>query len=191
MRRIVSLEGLPCAGKTTFFDRYYKSHQNFVCVPELYIQMKKDDEGLDILDKYAKAEISKKLSIGEKNKNLLTDRSIISTFAFSYAKQKFTGDSTEHDFNRDFVGKCRDEILIPTTAFVFDITPQISIKRREKVTRDDTLSLWCETGFLQHFSDYYRSDGLKSTFPNTEIYFVDTSRMDGSDIYDFISGKLG
>ncbi|MDP3790965.1 MAG: hypothetical protein Q8R38_02855 [Candidatus Omnitrophota bacterium] len=190
MRKIIALEGLRCAGKTTFLNKLKESNPEFCCVPELYIQTERYDPDELIREKYAKAEIQKKKDILNINKHVVYDRSFLSTLAFAYAKYRITGNRDDHDFYRTFLSDNRGNIVMPDYIFVFTITPKVSIERGRKVVRDNTLDFWQNEAFLQNFSDFYNSDECKYVVNEDKIISVDTMNRTEQETYEFIINML-
>lgn len=191
-KRVIALEGLPCSGKSVFMDRFKRNNADYFCIPELYIDVKKNDSSAATRERYASAEILKKKNVDRAaGHNFMLDRSFISTLAFSYAKYKTTGDADDYLFNKRFLRDNRQNIVIPDYVFVFRITPAESIRRRKKLVRDDTLDFWKNEIFLQNFSDFYASKDCMNIVGNEDrIVFVDTMKMGKEKTYRFISDRI-
>jgi len=183
---VIALEGLPCAGKSTFFNKFKKDHADFFCVSELYIAAKNNDSSVTMRERYANAEILKKSGIDHVNRDSLLDRSFLSTLAFSYAKYKTTGDSDDYIFNKKFLEDHKQDIIIPDFVFVFTITPEESVKRRKKLVRDDTLDFWRNGAFLRSFLAFYHLEDFTKIIPKNRVTFIDTMKMDRQETYKFI-----
>lgn len=181
--KIFALEGLPCSGKSTVMNKFKFEHTEFVCVPELYIETNVGDDSILIQDKYVNAEIAKYREHGKSAKNILFDRSIFSTLAFSYAKFLTFRDPGEYEFYKKFV-KDRHELLIPNYIFVINITPSESIARRKKLVRDDTLDFWTNERYLKNFLQYYSSSDICEFINKKNIFFIDSQSGDESTVYD-------
>lgn len=190
MRKIIALEGLRCAGKTTFLNALQESNLDLHCVPELYIETDRYDSDESVREKYAKAEIQKKNDVLNIGKKILYDRSFLSTLAFAYAKYRITGNKDDYDFLRIFLDNNVENIIIPDYVFIFTITPKISIERGQKLIRDNTLAFWENEAFLENFSGFYDSDKCKSIVGEDRMISVSTINRTEREVYDFVVGKI-
>ncbi len=188
-RIVVALEGLPCAGKTTFFLEFQKNNPQFFCVPELFINPIEGESSVETRVRYAQAEIEKQKRVRDIKKNILTDRSFLSTIAFSYAKYKTTGDNADYFFNLTFLKKEQSNIILPDFVVIFAITPQESIERRRRLIRDETLAFWKDGIFLQHFSDFYTKE-LKTIINEQNAFFLDTTLQNEKETYKLANKKI-
>ncbi len=185
MSKIIALEGLSCSGKTSFFNKFILENDNFYCIPELFIDEEKNTP-IVLRKKYSDAELDKKESIGKISKNIICDRSFLSTLAFSYAKYMYTGNKEDYEYNLDFFKKNRSKIIIPDYIVVFNISPQKSIERRKKVIRKDKLKFWNEIDFLKYFSDYYFSNEINLIMSKEKIIFINILEKNMEDIYTIV-----
>lgn len=190
MRKIIALEGLRCAGKTTFLNALQESNLDFHCVPELYIETGKCDSDESVREKYAKAEIQKKNDILNISKNILYDRSFLSTLAFAYAKHRITGNRNDYDFFRIFFDNNVENIIIPNYVFIFTITPKMSIKRGQKLIRDNTQAFWENEVFLENLSGFYNSDECKNIVGEDRMISVNTMNRTERETYEFVVSKI-
>ncbi len=187
---IIALEGLPCSGKTTFFNKFKERNTDFFCTSELYIDTNKDEPSIMIRERYAIAEILKKKSIDYIDQNILLDRSFLSTLAFSYSKYKTTGDISDYIYNLKFMKENRQNIIIPDFVIVLVITPKESMRRRRGMIRDDTLDFWKNKIFLQYYLNYYYSNDLGKIIAQNRITYIDTMKVSEEETYKIIVDKI-
>lgn len=190
MRKIIALEGLPCAGKTTFLNKFKENNSGFYCVPELYVEIKEDSTSSSIREQYANAELNKKRTIDGVDKNVLFDRSFLSTMAFSYSKHKTTGDNGDYIYNKKFMEENKHNIIIPDFVFVLVITPKESIERRSKMTRDNSQSFWKNELFLKNFMNFYYTEDFYSIIPKAKVLFVNTEDNNKEETYKIITNNI-
>lgn len=170
----IALEGLPCAGKTTFLNKFITENNSFVLIPELYIEIEKDDTSISIREKYLDAELTKKSKLNNNEINVISDRSFLSTLAFSYAIYKLKGDKGDYTYNLNFLENNRDNIIIPNFIFVFLTTPEESINRRKSLVRGNSQDIFQNQSFLHFFSDFYHTDTFYSIVSKENVIFIDT-----------------
>ena len=187
--KIFALEGLPCSGKSTFMNRFNLEHPEFECVPELYIEATANNDLHSVQDKYARAEIDKYQKYGKCTKDVLFDRSIFSTLAFSYAKLLTFGEGEEYEFHKKFIENHK-ELIIPNYIFVLNITPAESIARRKKAIRDNTLDFWFNEDYLMNFSQYYISSDIYKLINKESVFLFETQQADKSAVYDAIRAQI-
>ena len=174
MKKSFALEGLPCSGKSTFINRLRIEFDNFECIPELYIEIKKGDRPEITREIYANAELEKYKNFSQNNKNTIFDRTFLSTLAFSYAKAKTLNNASDLDFNLNFYKMNIKEVIIPDCIFIFNISSEKSIERRKTLIRDDTLNFWTNKAFLDNFSDFYDSDIFQRITDGKIINIINT-----------------
>lgn len=189
-KMIIAFEGLPCAGKTIFIDKFKRKYSDFYCMPELFIDIKEDETSLSIRERYANAEILRKKRIDDVEQNVVLDRSFLSTLAFSYAKHKTTGDESDYIYNHKFFEETSQNIAIPDFVIVFVISPQESMLRRRKLVRDDTLSFWGNEVFLQNFLNYYYSKDFEKIVSRDRVYFIDTGKLNEDEVFNLTVNKI-
>ena len=86
---VIAFEGNVHSGKTYFIKQFLDKHKDFVCIPET--QFVKMPNPFEQQEYYINEEISKKAKCP--SKNILLDRSIISTFIYT----QYTKDLTEQN----------------------------------------------------------------------------------------------
>jgi len=159
-------------------------------VPELYVEIKEDSTSSSVREQYANAELNKKRTINGVDKNIIFDRSFLSTMAFSYSKHKTIGDDSDYIYNKKFMEENSHNIIIPSFVFVLVITPKESIERRSKMTRDNSQDFWKNELFLENFMNFYYTEDFYSIIPKAKVLFVNTKDNNKEETYKIITNNI-
>jgi thymidylate kinase len=179
VNKIIALEGMPGAGKTTFIKNYL-NHKEKVFLPQLQIENKR------ILHKN-NLETSKQFLIAEKNKanlinklgknhsEIIMDRTFITTLAYCYARSKMNNTPKEYKKLLNFYMKIKHKITFPTHVVYMDVSIEKSLKRRQSYSKNEKYQNWFNPTFLNYFKDFYKME-LKKFLPVT-LSYIDTSNL--------------
>ncbi|MFH1454997.1 MAG: glycosyltransferase [bacterium] len=180
LEKIVALEGMPGAGKTTFIKNYADNEKKLF-IPQLQI---KDEK---ILDK-DNFETSKQFLIIEKNKTdfinkidkkyseIILDRTFITTLAYCYARSKVNNTPKEYELLLEVYEKVKHTITFPTHLIYLDVSIKESLKRRGVYSKSIKYKNWFDPIFLGYFKKFYRTELKKFLF--IKISYIDTSNLD-------------
>lgn len=162
MRQIIALEGMPCAGKSTSLNFFTKERGNYsrVALPQLELNIGNKAMGAGDIEtsiRFLKAEKMKtdlinKLSKG--HKEILLDRSFISTFAYCYARAKMEKNMDQYLRLKNELSKMRRFITLPTKIIYFGTSISESLKRRA-FFGDVNSNYWSNPIFLKYFREFY------------------------------------
>lgn len=161
-QQIVALEGMPCAGKSLSIDFFMKdkgSHSR-VAIPQLELNVSSDAMGAGDIEtsirflkgEKAKTDLINKLS--KSYKEIILDRSFISTFAYCYARAKIEKDMNQYLHLKEEFIKMRQFITWPTKIIYFDISISESLKRRAFFGNVNA-NYWSDPTFLKYFKEFY------------------------------------
>lgn len=128
---VIAFEGNVHSGKTYFIKQFLDKHKDFVCIPET--QFVKMPNPFEQQEYYINEEISKKAKCP--SKNILLDRSIISTFIYT----QYTKDLTEQNkkilldkIERAILNK---DLFFPDVIYIF-LYPFDKIAQNHKTLRE-------------------------------------------------------
>lgn len=192
---VASLDGMPCAGKTTFMEKYKKIHKDVIPIKELYIKPNKQNNflsGDNSVQHYAKAEIKKRIDILSKSKEknkILMDRSFLSTLAYYYAKSK-THKTNDYDVVSAFFRKNLNSIIIPDIFILLLISTGESTKRRKPLIEEHTEKTWTDKKFLKNLLYFYKSNLYKEFTKNKRIFILDSTNQSKEVMFNKVSGIL-
>ena len=177
--KIIALEGMPGAGKTTFTEKYLDLNKR-VFVPQLHIKDKKIllKNNLDTSKEFLMAERNKTRLIGKLGKNypeIVVDRTFITTLAYCYARSKINNTPEEYIRLIDFYEKIKNEITFPTHIIYMDVSIKKSLERRSIHSGKEKYQNWFNPLFLKHFRNFYKTE-LEKILPIKPIP-VDTSDL--------------
>ena len=179
MSKIIALEGMPGAGKTTFIKNYL-DHSKKVFLPQLHIKNKRilRKNNLETSKQFLVAEKNKTSAIEKLSKNhpeIIIDRSFITTLAYCYARSKMNNTPEEYKELLDFYKKIRNKITFPTHIVYIDVSIYKSLKRRHVHSKNEKYQNWFNPTFLNYFKDFYKTE-LKKFLP-LKLYYINTSNL--------------
>ncbi|MEK7660332.1 MAG: hypothetical protein AAB343_03965 [Patescibacteria group bacterium] len=189
MKSIIALEGLPCSGKTEFFEKFKTSGVEMFFIPELYMDARDKVNAKDARALYTEAEKDKFKKVPKNAHTILCDRSYISTLGFSYAYGKTFWEYSTYDYNTKFFSTNHDAILVPTHVIVFRIPPEESLRRSTEKGRTEDVAYWQNIQFLSNFAAFYESDLLK-TLIKSKIIFVDALNIHPEQVYGQVDQSI-
>ncbi|MFA6227445.1 MAG: glycosyltransferase [Candidatus Paceibacterota bacterium] len=179
LEKIIALEGMPGAGKTTFIKNYV-SDEKKLFIPQLQIEDEK------ILNK-DNLETSRQFLIIEKNKTdfinnidrkyseVILDRTFITTLAYCYARSKVNNTPNEYKSLLEVYEKVKHTITFPTHLIYLDVSIEESLKRREIYSKNIKYKNWFDPTFLGYFKEFYKNE-LKKFLP-IKISYIDTTDL--------------
>lgn len=192
LQRLVALEGMPGAGKTTFINNFVKDHPNIKLVPELEVKDLKllHEDNLQTSQLFLLAEKQKSNFIEElsrKNNFILIDRSFLSTLAYCYARSKKL---KNRDYQKlvEFYKKNRKDIIFPTEIIFLDVEIKKSIERRKKFASHPEYLNWFDEDFLSYFHDFYTLE--ITNFIDIEVNYLDTTSFSIDEVSNEIKRIL-
>jgi len=187
VNKIIALEGMPGAGKTTFINRYVDNKQT-TFLPQLQIEesiLAKDN--LETSKQFLFTEYKKTKQIeevGRKYDEILIDRTFFTTLAYCYARSKINNTPEEYDSLLLVFEGIKNTITFPTHIIYLDVSVDESIKRRQIFADDGKYKNWFDPKFLGYLKDFYTTE-LKRFFPEILLY-LDTTDMKINDVSDRI-----
>ena len=192
MDKIIALEGMPGAGKTTFIKNY-KNYGEMIFLPQLQIKdeniLSKDD--LETSKQFLLAEKDKTnliYELGKKHPEIIVDRTFITTLAYCYARSKISNNPKEYEKLLGLYGKIKNTITFPTHMIYLDVSIEESLKRRMAYSNIDMYKNWFNPTFLNHFRYFYRTE-LKKFIP-IELSYIDTFNLTMKEVADKIDKIL-
>ncbi len=183
VNKIIALEGMPGAGKTTFIKNHL-DHNKKVFIPQLQIKNKQilSKNNLETSKHFLAAEKDKTATIEKLSKNhseITMDRTFISTLAYCYARSKMNNTPREYEELLDFYEKVKNKITFPTHIVYIDVSINKSLKRRYVHSQNEKYQNWFNPTFLNYFRDFYKTE-INKFIPLTPHY-IDTSNLTPKD----------
>ena len=179
LKKIVALEGMPGAGKTTFINSYVKNNGNIKFLPQLEIKNRKilERDNLETTKMFLSAEKEKSdliNQIAKENKEIVIDRTFLTTLAYCYARSKKLKND-EYSKLIEFYNKIKEDITFPTKLIFLDVENKRSLERRRRFANNPDYSNWFDEEFLNHMREFYKKEISK--FINIKVDYVDTTSM--------------
>ena len=153
VEKIIALEGMPGAGKTTFIKKYV-DNKDIVFVPQLQIEedmLSKDD--METSKQFLFAEEKKTAQLEDlfrRHSEVVMDRTFFTTLAYCYARSKINNTQEEYTSLLHVYEGIKHTITFPTHVIYLDISIDESIKRRASYSKDDRYKYWFDPVFLGH-----------------------------------------
>lgn len=187
MKKSISIDGMPCAGKTTFLKKFISKNKGFYFFQETYIEPKGfDPTKSSLIGSYAEKELEKKITASGLNKYIILDRSFISTLAFTFAKLR-KGDPLDFTFFIDFIKRNLNNIIVPDLVILFLIKPKTSILRRESLKDQKTLDIWFDPDFLESMLFYYKYKKFQEFNLKSKIIIINTDNVSKEELFVKVS----
>lgn len=183
LNRMVAIEGMAGAGKTTFINNYIKK-ANIEFLPELEIDDKETllQDNLETSKYFLIAEKQKSLLIEQlsiKNKNIVVDRTFLTTLAYCYARSKRLGNN-EYEQLQAFYEKNKHNITFPTKLILLDVDVNESLKRRKVYAHNPEYTNWFDRDFLSYMRDFYENEMKK--FIKIDVFYLNTTNLSAAEI---------
>lgn len=183
VEKIIALEGMPGAGKTTFIDKYV-DNENVIFVPQLQIKediLNKDD--IETSKQFLFAEEKKTVllqNLGGQYSEIVIDRTFFTTLAYCYARSKANNTLEEYTSLLYVYEGIKHTIAFPTHVIFLDVSIDESIKRRIVYSGDVRYKNWFDPVFLGYLKEFYTTE-LKKFFPEILLY-IDTTDLKIDDV---------
>jgi len=191
IEKIIALEGMPGAGKTTFINQYVSSG-NIIFVPQLQIEeniLNKDDLETSKRFLFAEQKKTEQLqALGKRYSEVVIDRTFFTTLAYCYARSKARSTPEEYmSLLRVYEG-IKHTITFPTHVIFLDVSIVESIKRRLIYSGDIRYKNWFDPVFLGYLREFYTTE-LKKFFPEVLVN-IDTTDLKVDDVSNKVNGVL-
>ena len=191
VEKIIALEGMPGAGKTTFINQYVNS-ENIIFVPQLQIEeniLNKDDMETSKQFLFAEQKKTEQLqALGKQYSEVVIDRTFFTTLAYCYARSKVSSTPEEYiSLLRVYEG-IKHTITFPTLVIFLDVSIGESIKRRLIYSEDIRYKNWFDPVFLGYLKEFYTTE-LKKFFPEV-LLNIDTIDLKVHDVSNRINEVL-
>jgi thymidylate kinase len=190
--KLIVIEGLPCAGKTTLVHKI-KENLDYEVVPEISELLSEDEffpgngtnlkEIIEIAEWFMNKErertqIAKRLLF---NHNVVMDRSYVTSIAYNCAYERYTGIVSAEMLNKKIYEEVhKGNILLPTAFVYLKITPDTMKERRKRKVYRKSAELpdfWMEKRFIDTFISTYES--YFSTI-NVPVKLIDGEKSEDS-----------
>ena len=191
VEKIIALEGMPGAGKTTFINKY-ADNKNIIFIPQLQIEkdvLSKDD--LETSKQFLFSEEKKTVQLDDLCKQyseIVMDRTFFTTLAYCYARSKINNTQEEYSLLLRVYKGIKHTITFPTHVIYLDVSIDESIERRAPYLKDSRYKNWFDPIFLGYLKEFYTTE-LKKFFP-TILLYVDTTDLEIEDVANRISDVL-
>lgn len=191
LEKIIALEGMPGAGKTTFINQY-TNNENIIFVPQLQIEEKiLSKDNVETSKQFLFAEQKKTeqiLALGKQYSEIVIDRTFFTTLAYCYARSKVNNTQEEYiSLLRVYEG-IKHTIIFPTHVIFLDVSIEESIKRRLSYSEDIRYKNWFDPVFLGYLKEFYNTE-LKKFFPEV-LSHIDTNDLKVEDVANKINEVL-
>lgn len=189
--RIIAVEGMPGAGKTTFIKKYI--HNETASLPQLQIKNRRvlNADTLETSISFLETEDYKTKQINileEHSKEVVLDRTFITTLAYCYARSKLNGKPEEYASLFNMHSKIKHTITLPTHLVYMDVSVNKSLQRRNAFSRDERYKNWFNPTFLGYLKEFYDIE-LKKVLPLTPLY-IDTSNLTRDEVFRSVKKML-
>jgi len=188
MPSIISLEGAPCAGKTTLRNHleYYFKQNSYLNISYFPNEEDKQRYAIEMPKSYPKDfadarknetwyfnhEMKKMQKLKENSAGsecIIIERDYLSTLAFSYAYSLFSGIQSYQEFYNKFrILRIRKDLVQPNLRILLNIKANDS-STRQRIRSKKTNSLFTNTDFLSNLTEYYPYFYMKDEPQNTVI----------------------
>lgn len=191
VEKIIAIEGMPGAGKTTFIEKYVNS-EDMVFIPQLQVEediLEKDD--LETSKQFLFAEGKKTEQLGNLCKQysqVFMDRTFFTTLAYCYARSKINNVQEEYNSLLRVYERIKHTITFPTHVIYLDVSVDESIRRRIHYAEDNKYKNWFDPSFLDYIKEFYATE-LKKFFPEIFLY-VDTTSLEIEEVNSKIKNAL-
>ena len=181
--RLMVLEGIPGAGKTTALHRVSKM-LGAVMVSQLDHTTELSGVMYDEAQRwYVVAEIERqefiRASLATSTK-VIQDRNIISTLAFAYASAKRYGESKYFTTTLRMILRETPELLVrPNVLMVLMVDPAVGLLRRRKLSGEPLDQVWRDDSFLKYHAEFYTE--LACLLPADVVITLDTTDLTPED----------
>jgi glycosyltransferase involved in cell wall biosynthesis/thymidylate kinase len=183
LNKIIAIEGMPGAGKTTFIKEYVDDDK-ITFLPQLQVSesiLSKDNLETSKQFLFTEHEKTQKIQeVGKKYTEIVLDRTFFTTLAYCYARSKINNTSEEFDSLLLVFEGIKNTITFPTHVIYLDVSVDESLKRRSAFANDDRYKNWFNPLFLSYLREFYTRE-FKKFFPEVLLY-LDTTNTKISDV---------
>lgn len=182
VEKIIAIEGMPGAGKTTFIESYFHEKE-ISSLPQLQNKKILNYDDFKTSKHFLKMEERKTRQINElskRYKKIILDRTFITTLAYCYARARKNGKPKEYRALLAFHNKIKHTITLPTHLVHMDVSINKSLQRRSAFSHDKRYKNWFDPMFLNYLKEFYETE-LKRVLPLTQLY-IDTSKMTPNEV---------
>lgn len=186
------LEGAPRTGKTTALN-HVSGMLGAVMIPQLDHTMERIPVPHDEVQQwYVLAELARQRFIRttlNRSSDVIQDRNIISTLAFSYASARRFG--TNHHFAtvlNMILHNARGKLIRPNVLVVMTVNPSIGRLRRPKSKSDPIDRVWVDDLFLRYHAAFY--DELIYSSLADQVIKIDTTYMTPDDSIEAVADTV-
>lgn len=187
IEKIIALEGMPGAGKTTFINNRKKiEKRKELYIPQLEIKnediLKRDD--IKTSETFLLAEIDKSKFINRSSqlyKKIILDRTFLTTLAYCYARSKISNRISDYYRLLKLYKKIKHNIYFPTHIIFFDVKISSSLRRRNVYSKEKLYHYWFNPAFLKYFRDFYRKEVNKIS--PVRLNYINTSNMKADEVF--------
>ena len=191
VEKIIALEGMPGAGKTTFINQY-TDKENIIFVPQLQIEENiLNKNNLETSKQFLFAEQKKTeqiLALGKEYSEIVIDRTFFTTLACCYARSRMNDTPEEYTSLLRVYEGIKHTIIFPTHVIFLDASIEESIKRRLSYSEDIRYKNWFDPMFLVYLKEFYTTE-LKEFFPEV-LSHIDTTDLKVDDVANKINKVL-
>lgn len=183
LEKIIAIEGMPGAGKTTFIENYARS-KKIKFIPQL--QIKKEillKDNIETSKQFIFAEKDKTTLIdkfSKKYSEIILDRTFITTLAYCYARSKIYSNSKEYKLLLNFYNEVKHIITFPTHIIYLDVSIEESLKRRKIYSKYSIYKNWFNPLFLKYFKEFYQKE-LKKILP-VPFSYINTNNLNKKEV---------
>lgn len=154
-RKLMVLEGLPGAGKTTIKE-YFDKEFSFEVVDQILPNNPDEDKNLTLSDILNSDEEKTMIFKNTSKKNVLMDRYYASTLAYSWAYDKVFHTNTYSQVERWYgQGLSSGKLIKPFIVFLIEIPLDYSFLRKNRIEDNSSQNPWVRKDFLKYFAKYY------------------------------------
>lgn len=177
--RFIVFEGVPGAGKTTAIRRIAPL-SGAAIVPQLDHTLERTLLKVSEVQKwYLLAETERQdhlRRILTSSTDVLQDRNILSTLAFSYAWAcRYSEFGHFAEVLRMVVRNAAGRLVRPDVLIVLTVDPVLGLMRRRMLGGEPVAEVWRDERFLRHHANFY--DEFAGAFPAGVVASLDTSGM--------------
>lgn len=194
MGKLIVLEGMPGAGKTTLANYLSKQENIQPCYAlEQFVIDETLSEDIETSIQYIDAEfgrIREAQALTLENQLVILDRSLLATLAFRYAKSQLENRRGEYIKLLNYLyAKARYQDLKPDLLIIMDVSIEQSLNRRKEFSRNPLYRTWFDREFLFVFQDFYINQIPDILIANNN-YYIDTTNLSADETANNIVSLL-
>lgn len=173
--RLIVLEGMPGAGKTTLANHI---DPLTCCVVEQLVLKDAADEQLETSIQYIDAELARtqKAIFTSNVQTILLDRNVIGTLAFRYAKSAMQNKESEYIKLLNYYKMVSKQAIKPDLLIIMDVSIEQSLARRLDHSQNPIFKTWFDRNFLIMLRNFYRDHIPEICIGKNNLY-IDTTDL--------------